>query len=62
MAKKKVCKKCKMFVEGPECPSCHGNQFTTNWQGRINVLNPEKSGIAQKTGMKEKGEYAIKAR
>jgi len=62
MAKKKVCKKCKVFVDGPECPICHGNQFTQNWQGRINVLDHEKSDIAQKMQKKEKGEYAIKAR
>ena len=62
MAKKKVCKKCKVFVTGSECPTCHGNQFTTNWQGRINILDSEKSEIAKKMGTKAKGEYAIKAR
>ena len=62
MAKRKVCKKCKVFVEGSECPVCKGNQFTTNWQGRVSVLDPEKSLISEKTGMKEKAEYAIKAR
>jgi len=31
MAKKKVCKKCKLFVEGPQCPICNGKQFSTNW-------------------------------
>ncbi len=62
MSKKKVCKKCKMITESNECPSCHGNQFTTNWQGRISVLDTEKSEIAKKIGLKLKGEYAIKAR
>ncbi|MBD3354362.1 DNA-directed RNA polymerase subunit E'' [Candidatus Woesearchaeota archaeon] len=62
MAKKKVCKKCKRFVDGNECPNCKGNQFSTNWQGRINILDPEKSEIAKKIGIKEKGEYAIKVR
>jgi len=62
MAKKKVCKKCKLFVEGNECPVCHGSQFSTNWQGRIAVLDPEKSAIAKKIGIKHKGEYAIKVR
>ena len=62
MVKKKVCKKCKIFVDGNECPICHGNQFTTNWQGRINILDPEKSDIAKKIGIKKKGEYAIKAK
>ena len=60
--KKKVCKKCKVFVEGGECPLCHGNQFTQSWQGRINILDTNKSMIAGKIGNKVKGEYALKAR
>ncbi len=59
---KKVCKSCKLVVEGNECPICHGNQFTTNWQGRLFILDPNKSMIAEKISCKAKGEYAIKAR
>ena len=59
---KKVCKKCNIFVEGPECPLCKGKQFSTNWQGRISILNAEKSKIAEKMNIKVKGEYAIKSR
>mgnify|MGYP006311769527 CR=1 FL=1 len=62
MAKRKVCKKCKMFVNGSECPGCKGNKFSTNWQGRISILDPEKSTIAKKIGIEKKGEYAIKVR
>ena len=60
--KKKACKKCKIFVTGNECPICHGNKFSTNWQGRIYILDPEKSDIAKKMGITIKGEYAIKVR
>jgi len=60
--KNKVCKKCKVFVEGSECPLCKGNQFSTSWQGRLFVVDPDKSTIAQKIGLKAKGEYAIKVR
>mgnify|MGYP001560909582 CR=1 FL=1 len=60
MTTKKVCKKCKVFVKGGECPICKGTQFTTSWKGRIAMLQPEKSEIAPKIGIKEKGEYAIK--
>ena len=59
---KKVCKQCKLFVESNQCPLCKGNQFSTTWQGRINVLDPLKSKIAEKINMKAKGEYAIKVR
>jgi len=60
--KKKVCKKCKMLVEGSECPICKSNQFTTNWQGRLYIVDPNKSIISEKIGIKAKGEYAIKVR
>jgi RNA polymerase subunit RPABC4/transcription elongation factor Spt4 len=60
--KKKICKKCKLFVEGSECPICKGNQFVTNWKGRIAVIDAGKSEIAKRIGIKAKGEYAIKAK
>ena len=60
--KKKVCKSCKIFVEGNVCPLCKGNQFSINWQGRLHVLDANKSTIAEKVEIKVKGEYAIKAR
>ena len=60
--KKKVCKSCKLFVEGDACPICKGKNFSTNWQGRIFILDANKSGIAQKIGATVKGEYAIKVR
>ena len=59
---KKVCKKCKIFVEGNECPVCKSNQFSVNWQGRLHILDANKSSIAKKIGIAVKGEYAIKAR
>jgi DNA-directed RNA polymerase subunit E" len=62
MAKKKCCKRCKVFVEGSECPICKDNKFSTNWQGRIYVSDAAKSSIAQKIGINTKGEYALKCR
>lgn len=60
--KKKACKKCKLLIEGGECPLCKSNQLSTNWQGRIFIIDPNKSLIAQKIGIKAKGEYAIKVK
>lgn len=51
-----------MFVDGDNCPSCKSNQFTTSWQGRLNILDANKSIIAKKLGITIKGEYAIKVR
>lgn len=62
MSRRKVCKTCKMFVDGNECPGCKGNQFVTNWKGRIIILDEKKSMIAEKTSMDKQGEYAIKVR
>lgn len=61
MAKKKACRRCKLFVEGDTCPSCSSNNFTTSWQGRLYITDVN-SEIAQKLGVKVKGEYAIKVR
>ncbi|MBL7054448.1 DNA-directed RNA polymerase subunit E'' [Candidatus Woesearchaeota archaeon] len=60
--KKKACKKCKLFVEGNECPACKGNQFSLSWQGRLHILDANKSLIANKIDITSKGEYAIKVR
>jgi RNA polymerase subunit RPABC4/transcription elongation factor Spt4 len=62
MAKKKACKKCKMFVEGELCFSCKGNAFSNNWQGRVYISDVENSMIAEQISVKVKGEYAIKVR
>jgi len=51
-----------MFVDGSECPSCKVSDFSTNWRGRVAVLDSGKSEIAQRVGFNTKGEYAIKVR
>ena len=58
--KKKVCKSCRLFVEGSECPICHGVNFVANWKGMISVIDAEKSVIAKKIGIGAKGDYALK--
>jgi DNA-directed RNA polymerase subunit E" len=60
--KEKVCKSCKMFVEGSVCPVCKESNFTSVFQGRLNILDVNKSFIAQQISAKEKGKYAIKTR
>ena len=60
--KKKVCKSCQIFVDGDQCPICHKSQFSTNWQGRVFIVDAERSHIANQMGIKVKGEYAIKSK
>ncbi len=62
MSKKKACKHCKLFVEGDQCPSCGATDFTNTWQGRIFIQDAQRSFIAEKISIKNKGEYAIKVR
>ncbi len=58
---RKVCKKCKIFVKGSECPICKGKELTTSWKGIAIILNPEESEIAKKINAKVEGKYALKA-
>ena len=62
MAKKKACKKCKVFVDGEQCPICKNSNFTNNWQGRLFITDVERSMIAKNVHATVKGEYAIKVR
>ncbi len=62
MAKKKACKICNRIFEGDECPSCGSKEITESFKGRIVVFDPEKSEIAKKIDIKEKGNFAIKTR
>ena len=59
---RKVCKRCKLFVNESECPECKTSSFSTNWQGRLFIADPEKSFIAKQVGIERKGEYAIKVK
>ena len=59
-AKRKVCKRCKLFTDDDLCPICKKDSFTTTWKGRIFFLDIDKSMIAQKMGVEKEGEYAIK--
>lgn len=63
MPKQKACKICStIFETGEKCPKCESKEFTESFKGRIVVLDPEKSEIAQKLNLKEKGNFAIKNR
>ena len=62
MSKKKVCKSCRHFYDGDVCPICKSTTTAASWQGRLFVLDANKSKIAEKVGIKVKGEYAIKVR
>ena len=63
MAKAKACKICNTIVEsGEKCPKCGSKELTEGFKGRVVVVDPEKSEIAQKLNLKDKGNFAIKTR
>jgi len=62
MAKQKACKLCNTIYEGEKCPKCGSKDYSESFKGRIVVLNPEKSEIANKINIKDKGNFAIKTR
>lgn len=62
MAKQKACKICNRIYEGEKCPSCDSKESTESFKGKIVVLDPEKSEIAKRLNIKEKGNFAIKTR
>ncbi len=60
--KKQVCKSCKIFYEEDSCPICKSGTIAASWKGRVFILDANKSEVAKKMGIKQKGEYAIKVR
>ncbi len=57
----KVCKDCKrIYDEGVRCPNCQSDEFVSGYKGKITILNPEQSEIAQNLKIKQKGLYAVK--
>ena len=62
MPKEKACKLCNTIFEGAKCPKCDSKEFTESFKGKIYVLDPEKSEIAKKINLKQKGKFAIKTR
>jgi len=62
-SKEKACKLCKTIYEtGEKCPKCDSKESTESFKGKIAVINPEKSEIANKLNLKSKGTFAIKIR
>ena len=63
MVKSKACKICnKIYEEGNKCPKCEAKESTDSFKGRIVVFDSEKSEIAEKLDIKDKGNFAIKTR
>ena len=45
---KKICKKCKLFVTGTNCPICKSNQFTDSFKGKRDGYVFKKDELPEK--------------
>ncbi len=57
---KLACKICKKLLTGDKCPLHPDAKLSESWKGRIIILDPEKSELAKKMKINDKGEYAIR--
>ncbi len=57
-----VCKECHRIVKGPVCQACNSTTLTSDWSGYVVIIDPEKSRIAKRLGVKLAGAYALKVR
>ncbi|HEY9205791.1 MAG TPA: transcription elongation factor subunit Spt4 [Candidatus Methanoperedens sp.] len=57
-----VCKECHRIVKGQVCQVCNSTSLTSDWSGYVVIIDPEKSKIAKRLGVKLAGAYALKVR
>jgi len=55
----KVCRSCRLFVDGNSCPLCNGTNFSRSWKGMVIIKNPAESEIAKTLGITTKGKYCL---
>ncbi|MCS7121264.1 MAG: DNA-directed RNA polymerase, subunit E'' [Archaeoglobaceae archaeon] len=56
-----ACKKCKYInADTSICKNCGSSEFTKEWFGYVIILDPEKSEIAKKLGIKVPGKFALR--
>jgi DNA-directed RNA polymerase subunit E" len=58
----KACKNCKYISNGQVCPNCKSTNLSDDWTGLVIVMDPAKSEIAKKMGIKSAGRYAVRVR
>ena len=62
-----ACGECNRILPDPEkkndpvqCMSCPNAPVTTDWQGYVIIMNPERSEIAKRLNVDRPGKYALK--
>ena len=57
-----ACKEWHLILEDKSCPRCPDSEVSREWQGFVEVLNPEKSDLAKEMGIRTPGRYALRVR
>ncbi|KCZ70926.1 DNA-directed RNA polymerase, subunit E'' [Candidatus Methanoperedens nitroreducens] len=57
-----VCKECHRVISGQVCEGCSSTALTSDWSGYVVIIDPQRSQIAKKLGVKLPGKYALKVR
>ena len=61
MISQRACRQCRYITNLPKCPLCSG-ETSREWQGYLVVMEPDKSEIAKKMGIKVQGRYALRVK
>ena len=51
-----------MILDEKSCPRCPDSEVSREWQGFVEILNPERSGLAKEMGIRTPGRYALRVR
>jgi DNA-directed RNA polymerase subunit E" len=57
-----ACKECHLILDEKSCPRCPDADVSREWQGFIEVLDPEMSELAKEMGIRTPGGYALRVR
>ena len=61
MISQRARRNCNFISDLNKCPRC-GGETSKEWQGYLIVVDPERSEIARKMGIKASGRYALRVK
>jgi DNA-directed RNA polymerase subunit E" len=63
MGAEKACRNCGLVSTGQQtCPRCKTYTLSDDFTSVVIIIDPERSEIAKRLGIKETGKYALKVR
>jgi|TARA_B100001250_G_scaffold279530_1_gene241902 DNA-directed RNA polymerase subunit E" len=57
-----ACKECHLILDEKSCPRCPDSEISREWQGFVEILDPERSELAKEMGIRTPGRYALRVR